>query len=342
MPDPAPLDRRLSVAPMMERTDRHCRVLHRLLTRRTLLYSEMITTGAILCGDRERHLGFDEIEHPVALQLGGADPAVLAECAAIGESFGYDEINLNVGCPSERVRSGRFGAALMAEPALVAACVSAMRAAVRVPVTVKCRIGIDGRESFDDLLHFVDSVAGGGCETFIVHARIAVLGGLSPKQNREVPPLRPDDVYHLKAARPDIEIIINGGIATLDEVSRHLAHVDGAMIGRAAYQNPYLLALADRDVFGEPETPPSREQVLDAFARHAAVKVLAGVALKELARHLNGLYLGRPGARAFRRYLADHAWAAGATEEVLLAAAVQVRPDDDANAAPPPELATAG
>src|SRR5262245_4164603 len=266
---------RFCVAPMMDWTDRHCRFFHRLLTRRAFLYTEMVTAQAVLHGRRERLLAFSPQEHPVALQLGGSDPRRLAQAAAIGESFGYDEINLNVGCPSDRVQEGRFGACLMAEPALVADCVAAMRARVGVPVTVKCRIGIDDQDSEADLERFIGAVARAGCRTFIVHARKAWLQGLSPKENREVPPLDYPRVHRLKAAHPELEIVINGGIASLDEAAAHLAHVDGVALGRAAYQNPYLLADVDRRLFGATGTL-SRRMVLDALLPYAGGPLQAG------------------------------------------------------------------
>jgi tRNA-dihydrouridine synthase A len=311
------LDRRFSVAPMMDRTDRHARYLHRLLTPSTLLYTEMVTTGAILHGDAERHLRFDPAEHPVALQLGGSDPAQLAECARIGAEFGYDEINLNVGCPSDRVSAGRFGACLMAEPALVARGVAAMRAAVAVPVTVKCRIGIDGlparsrsgfdsaeagRDGFEHLCEFVRGVADAGVDALIVHARIAVLGGLSPKENRTIPPLRYDVVHRLKDAFPDLPMVINGGFADADTAVAQLARVDGVMIGRAAYDNPMLLAEIESRVFGGPRA--NREAVIAAYAAYAE---RADAPVRTLARPLMGLYAGMPGARAFRRALGEAA-----------------------------------
>jgi len=296
------LDRRISVAPMMDRTDRHARYLHRLLTRSTLLYTEMVTTGAILHGDAARHLRFDAAEHPVALQLGGSDPGQLAECARIGAEFGYDEINLNIGCPSDRVSAGRFGACLMAEPALVARGVAAMRATVEIPVTVKCRIGIDGRESFEHLTEFVCGVVDAGADALIVHARIAVLGGLSPKENRTIPPLRYDVVYRLKDAFPDLPMVINGGFANVDAAMAQLARVDGAMIGRAAYDNPMLLTELESRVFGGARA--SREAVLAAYAAYAE---RADAPVRTLARPLMGVYAGMPGARAFRRALGNAA-----------------------------------
>src|SRR5689334_818495 len=256
---------RFSIAPMMEWTDRHCRFFHRLLTRRALLYTEMLTTGAVLRGNRARLLAFDPAEHPVAVQLGGSDPRALAESARICADLGYDEINLNVGCPSDRVQSGRFGACLMAEPQLVGECVAAMGKAVSVPVTVKCRIGIDDQDAEESLNQFIDTVADAGCTTFVVHARKAWLDGLSPKQNRDVPPLDYGRVYRLKERRPDLEIIINGGIESFAAAKAQLTHVDGVMLGRAAYADPYLLAEVDGELFGEEKTVPSRLDVLDAF-----------------------------------------------------------------------------
>lgn len=301
-----PLDRRVSVAPMMERTDRHFRYFLRLIAPRTLLYTEMITAHAVARGDRERLLAFDPAEHPLAIQLGGGDPDALAEAAAVAEARGYDEVNLNVGCPSNRVREGRFGAALMAEPGLVRRCVVAMKAATRLPVTVKCRIGIDGRDRYDDLRRFVDAVAEGGCESFIVHARKAVLGGLSPKENREVPPLRYDMVYRLKEELPHLEIVLNGGVRTLAAVDEALARADGAMIGREAYQDPYFLAAVEQRVFGAPP-PPDRRQVLDGFIAYARGECERGVPLHAMTRHILGLFQGVPGARAWRRRLSEHA-----------------------------------
>jgi tRNA-dihydrouridine synthase A len=302
---------------MMDWTDRHCRFFHRLLTRRALLYSEMVTADAVLHGDRARLLAFSPEEHPVALQLGGSDPGRLAEAAAIGEAQGYDEINLNVGCPSDRVQEGRFGACLMAEPALVARAIEAMRGRVRVPVTVKCRIGIDDQDSETDLQRFIEVVAGAGCRTFIVHARKAWLDGLSPKENRELPPLDHGRVHRLKAAHPELEIAINGGIGSLDEAVAHLAKVDGAVIGRAAYQNPYLLADVDRRLFGETRTWPSRRAVLEALAPYTERHLRAGGRLNNVTRHILGLYHGQPRARAFRRHLSERAPRDGAGIEVL-------------------------
>jgi tRNA-dihydrouridine synthase A len=290
---------------MMDWTDRHCRFFHRLLTRRALLYTEMVTAEAILHGDRDRLIAFSPEEHPVALQLGGSDPARLAQAAAIGAGYGYDEVNLNVGCPSDRVQEGRFGACLMAEPALVGECIAAMRARVAVPVTVKCRIGIDEQDSEAGLERFVATVAEAGCRTFIVHARKAWLAGLSPKENREVPPLDHGRVWRLKAAHPELEIVLNGGIASLDEAEAHLAKVDGVALGRAAYQNPYLLAEVDRRLFGETGVPPSRSTVLEALITYTDRHLAAGGRLNNIARHILGLFHGRPRARAFRRHLSE-------------------------------------
>ncbi|HXF53368.1 MAG TPA: tRNA dihydrouridine(20/20a) synthase DusA [Hyphomicrobiaceae bacterium] len=311
---------RFCIAPMMDWTDRHCRFFHRLLTRRALLYTEMITAQAILFGDRARLLSFSPEERPLALQLGGSDPAMLAAAAAIGEEAGYDEINLNVGCPSDRVQGGRFGACLMAEPEVVARCVAAMQARVHVPVTLKCRIGIDEQDAEADLNRFVATVAAAGCRTFIVHARKAWLKGLSPKENREIPPLDHARVFRLKEANPHLEIVLNGGIVSLDEASRHLAHVDGIMLGRAAYRTPYLLAEADRRLFGEAVPPPSRRRVLERLIPYAERHLAEGGRLSSITRHVLGLYHGRPRARAFRRLLSENAVRESAGIDVLRAA----------------------
>jgi tRNA-dihydrouridine synthase A len=316
---------------MMDWTDRHCRFFHRLMTRRARLYTEMVTAEAILHGNRERLLGFSPEEHPVGLQLGGSDPRRLAEAAAIGEGFGYDEINLNVGCPSDRVQEGRFGACLMGEPALVAECVAGMRARVAVPVTVKCRIGIDDQDSEADLERFIGAVAGAGCRTFIVHARKAWLQGLSPKENRELPPLDHPRVWRLKTGHPELEIIINGGIASLAEAEAHLAHVDGVALGRAAYQNPYLLAEVDGRLFGDAGPAPTRRGVLEQLLPYAARHVRNGGRLNNIARHVLGLYHGRPRGRAFRRHLSEGATRPGAGAEVL-AEAMRIAEGDGAAA----------
>jgi tRNA-dihydrouridine synthase A len=300
------LNRRFSVAPMMDWTDRHCRVFHRLLTRRALLYTEMLTTGAIIHGDRLRLLGFDKSEHQVALQLGGSDPRDLATAAKIGEDFGYDEINLNVGCPSDRVKDGRFGACLMAEPDLVADCVAAMKRAVSIPVTVKCRIGIDDQDPEAALDNMARAVIAAGVDALIVHARKAWLNGLSPKENRDIPPLDYDRVYRLKMSLPNVPIVINGGIESLDEATQHLAHVDGVMLGRAAYQEPWRLLAVDPAVFGG--TPPyeTMKQVFEAMTPYIERELANGVRLHSITRHFVGAFHAVPGARAFRRHLAEH------------------------------------
>ncbi len=302
---------------MMEWTDRHCRVFHRLLTARARLYTEMATADAVIHGDRERLIGFSQAEHPVALQLGGSDPVKLAEAAAIGEAFGYDEINLNAGCPSDRVREGRFGACLMREPETVAMCVSAMAARVSIPVTVKCRIGVDDQDAEADFQRFVEIVAGAGCRTFVVHARKAWLGGLSPKENREVPPLDHARAHRLKASRPDLSIVLNGGIATLAEAEAHLGLVDGVMLGRAAYRTPYLLADVDARLFGDGAPPLPRAGVLDALIPYAEAHVRRGGRLHAVTRHILGLYHGRPRGKLFRRFLAERATRADAGAETL-------------------------
>jgi tRNA-dihydrouridine synthase A len=301
------IDRRLAVAPMMDVTDRHCRFFLRQISRHTVLYTEMVTTGALLHGDVGRHLAFHPEEHPLALQLGGSEPEALAHCARLGERYGYDEINLNIGCPSERVQRGAFGACLMAEPDLVAACVRAMRDACSLPVTVKHRIGIDRIEDYGFMRSFVETVAAAGCRTFIVHARNAILKGLSPKENREIPPLRHGEVHRLKQDFPQLEIIINGGIRTWPEIDAQLAHVDGVMIGRAADNDPWLLADADARVFGETAAPPTRADVIAAVARYAEDETARGTPLRHIVRHMHGLYRGRPVARRWRQMLSDPA-----------------------------------
>jgi tRNA-dihydrouridine synthase A len=302
---------------MMDWTDRHCRMFHRLMTRRGRLYTEMLTSGAILHGDRQRLLAFDACEHPVALQLGGSDPRDLATAAKIGEDFGYDEINLNVGCPSDRVKEGRFGACLMAEPALVAACVAAMKAAVSVPVTVKCRIGIDDQDPETALDALAHAVVAAGADALVVHARKAWLNGLSPKENRDIPPLDYDRVYRLKASMPDVPIIINGGIGSLAEAKQHLAHVDGVMLGRAAYQEPWRLITVDSDLFGEAAPFATMKDALEAMMPYIERELAAGTRLHSIIRHFVGAFHGVPGARAFRRHLAEHGVRAGAGIDVL-------------------------
>lgn len=318
------LDRLIAVAPMLDWTDRHYRYFIRLLSRHTLLYTEMVTTGAILRGDRERLLAHDPAEYPLALQLGGSDPAELARCARIATDWGYDEINLNVGCPSDRVQSGRFGACLMAEPDLVAACVAAMRAATDLPVTVKTRIGIDERDSYQELADFVRRVAAGGCTVFIVHARKAWLSGLSPKENREIPPLRYEVVHQLKRDFPELTIVLNGGLTTLEQVTEQLRQADGVMIGRAAYENPYLLAEVDRRFFGSSASPPNRHQVVRALLPYLEERLRAGTPLQCMTRPILGLFQGIPGARAWRRVLSERAWRHGAGVEVVEAALERV------------------
>ncbi|MCF8504185.1 MAG: tRNA dihydrouridine(20/20a) synthase DusA [Caulobacter sp.] len=314
---------RFCVAPLMDWTDRNCRAFHRALTRRTLLYTEMVTTGAVLHGPRERLLGFDPCEHPVALQLGGSDPADLAASARIGADLGYDEINLNVGCPSDRVQSGRFGACLMREPELVADCMAAMKAAVSVPVTVKCRIGVDDQDPEDALFRLVDMSAQAGVTTFIVHARKAWLQGLSPKENRDIPPLDYPLVYRLKRERPDLTIIINGGVASLDEAAAHLDQVDGVMLGRAAYHEPGILGAADARIFGEGETIDPFEAVA-RYRPYVAARLAAGAHLAGMTRHMLGLFHGRPGARSWRRILTVEGSKSGAGLAVIDAALAAV------------------
>jgi len=311
---------RVSVAPMMDWTDRHCRYFLRLISRRVLLYTEMVTTSAILHGDRNRLLAFDVAEHPLALQLGGSEPAALAACARIAEEFGYDEVNLNLGCPSDRVQSAKFGVCLMTEPSLVAKGVSAMIAATRLPVTVKTRIGVDAHDSYVELLAFVRRLADAGCRSFAVHARKAWLQGLSPKENREIPPLRWDIVHRLKADNPGLEIVLNGGIECLDQVETQLELVDGVMIGRAAYRDPYMLASLDRRFFRESAPAPSRREVIENLVPYIERCRVRDVPLNSIARHILGLFQGVPGARAWRRHLSTEAHRCGAGQEVVVAA----------------------
>ena len=308
---------------MMDWTDSHCRVLHRLLTRRALLYTEMVTAQAVLRGDRTRLIGFDAREHPVALQLGGSDPAALADAAKIAADFGYDEINLNVGCPSDRVQSGRFGACLMREPELVADCVAAMRAAVSIPVTVKCRIGVDEQEPQESLRRLIALCAAAGVSTFAVHARKAWLDGLSPKENRHVPPLDYALVYAVKRENPALAIILNGGIETLDQAAAHLAQVDGVMLGRAAYQAPAMLADVDARLFGG--TPADLDAAVQVYCDYVERKLRDGVRLNSMTRHMLGLFNGRPGARQFRRHLSENATRHDAGITVLRDALALVR-----------------
>lgn len=307
---------------MMEWTDRHCRYLHRQLTGRALLYSEMVTAEAVLRGDRQKLIGFDPAEHPVALQLGGSEPGRLGEAARVAEGFGYDEINLNVGCPSDRVQSGRFGACLMREPELVAECVAAMRGAVSVPVTVKCRLGVDDQAPEIALRAMIVACAAAGVETFIVHARMAWLKGLSPKENRDVPPLDYELVYRVKQENPHLSIHLNGGVATLAQAQAHLAHVDGVMMGRAAYQHPALLLDVDAQIFGEDGR--TLEEALERYILYMERQMMLGVPLNTLTKHMLGLFSSQPGGRLFRRHLSENATRRGAGIEVLLAALAQV------------------
>jgi tRNA-dihydrouridine synthase A len=333
MSDLHPLSRRFSVAPMMDWTDRHCRFFHRLLTRRALMYTEMVTTGAVLHGDKARLLGFDPAEHPVALQLGGSDPRALAECARIAEDFGYDEINLNVGCPSDRVQEGRFGACLMAEPDLVGDCVAAMKATVPLPVTVKCRIGIDEQDPEAALDALTSAARRAGVDALMVHARKAWLQGLSPRENRDVPPLDYDRVYRLKSANPDLEISINGGVTTLEQASAHLQQVDGVMMGRAAYQEPWRLLAVDPLLFGQPAPFASPKDAGLALVPYIERERARGTRLHSITRHLHGLFHAVPGARAFRRHLAVEGVKPGADARVLLDALAHVRDAEPARTA---------
>ncbi|ODS64096.1 MAG: tRNA dihydrouridine(20/20a) synthase DusA [Arenimonas sp. SCN 70-307] len=336
MPGPGhdPHAHRLSVAPMMDWTDRHCRVFHRLLAPHARLYTEMVHAQAVIHGDRERLLGFDPVEHPVALQLGGSDPAHLAQATRIGADWGYDEVNLNVGCPSDRVQAGRFGACLMKEPALVADCVAAMIAAApaRVPVTVKCRLGVDEMEDYDVFRAFIDAVAAAGCGVFVVHARKAWLQGLSPKENREIPPLRYEWVHRLKRERSDLVVSINGGLATVEDVLEHARGLDGAMIGRAAYHEPYRLHLMDRALFEPAREPEDRAVLLRKLRPYVEDCLARGVALKHISRHLLGLFHGQPGGRLFRQVLSEGAPRVGAGWELVERALAETRRDPERTA----------
>ncbi len=312
------LNRKLSIAPMMDWTDRHCRYFHRLITKNTLLYTEMVTSGAVINGDREKLLGFNQEEYPIALQLGGSDSKALAECAKIGEDYGYDEINLNVGCPSDRVQSGRIGACLMAEPELVRECVFAMKQVSKIPVTVKHRIGIDDQDSYADLVNFVGIVAESGCDSFIVHARKAILSGLSPKQNRDIPPLIYERVYQLKKDFPKLEIIINGGIKTIKETRNHLIKVDGVMIGREAYHNPYMLSSVDNEFFGSDEKLSSRVEIAEQMLPYIERHISKGGKLQHVSRHMLGLFHAQPNGKQWRRHLSESATKPNAGIEVIL------------------------
>ena len=307
IPGKKDLDRTLSVAPMMDWTDRHCRYFHRLLAPSALLYTEMVTTGAIIHGDADRFLAYNPEELPLALQLGGSEPEDLAACARLAEERGFSEINLNVGCPSDRVQRGRFGACLMLEPELVRDCMSAMRDAVDIPVTIKTRLGVDDHDSYQYMADFVGRVAESGCTVFIMHARKALLAGLSPKQNRDVPPLRYDWVYRLKQESPGLQIVINGGIDSLDAVKNHLEHVDGVMLGRAAYHTPWLLAECQQQLF-DGQAVARREDIIGPMNSYIEKQLSQGVAVKHVSRHLLGLFQGLPGAKAWRRYLSENAY----------------------------------
>ncbi len=310
---------RFCIAPMMDWTDKSCRYFHRLLTKNALLYTEMVTTGALIHGDHQRFLSFNDEEHPLALQLGGSNFRELALCAKMAEDYGYDEVNLNIGCPSDRVQNGRFGACLMLEPELVAECVDAMQRAVSVPITVKTRIGVDDRDSYEELIKFVDKVAQTGCGTFIVHARKAWLSGLSPKQNREVPPLRYDTVYQLKKDFPHLKIVINGGITSLLQAEEALKYVDGVMVGREAYQNPYFLSQVDNLIFKCDELPKSRYEVVESLMPYIEKQLVNNeVRLNSITRHILGIFNGEPGARGWRRHLSENATRPDAGLNVLM------------------------
>ena len=306
---------------MLDWTDRHERYFLRLISKHALLYTEMVTTGALIHGDRQRHLQFNKEEHPVALQLGGSEPSELSDCALMAEDEGYDEVNINVGCPSERVQKGSFGACLMAEPNLIAECVSMMRQQVSIPITVKHRIGIDDKDSYEELVHFVKTISQAGCNTFIIHARKAWLKGLSPKENREIPPLMYDVAYQIKKDFPELEIIINGGIKTLIECDEHLQQVDGVMLGREVYHNPYVMAEVDRQIYGSTDDVLSRKQILQQFIEYVESQLAQDVYLKHMSRHILGLFHGVAGAKAWRRHISENSYKAGAGIEVLQDAA---------------------
>lgn len=316
--------RRLCVAPMMAWTDRHCRYFHRILAPSALLYTEMVTTGAVLHGDRERLLGFNEEEHPLALQLGGSDPADLTQCARIAQARGFDEVNLNVGCPSDRVHRGRFGACLMLEPGLVRDCVAAMREAVDIPVTVKTRLGVDQQDSYGYFSDFVNEVSASGCSVFIIHARKAWLWGVSPKENREIPELRYDWAYQLKAERPDLHIVLNGGVSSVEEVKQHLQRLDGVMIGRAAYQDPWFLAECHGELYGSTGVA-DRESAVYEMSEYARRQAGRGVPVKNISRHTLGLFHGLPGARRWRRFISENAHKDDANDRLLLQALAEMK-----------------
>jgi len=308
---------RFCVAPMMDWTDRHCRYFHRLISQHASLYTEMVTTGALIHGDHHRFLQFNSSEHPLAFQLGGSNARELALCAKMIEDYGYDEVNLNVGCPSDRVQNGRFGACLMLEPSLVADCISAMCQEVSIPVTVKSRIGVDDRDSYEELALFVEKVANAGCKTFVIHARKALLSGLSPKQNREIPPLNYDVVVQLKTDFPQLGIIVNGGIASLEHAENLLERVDGVMVGREAYHNPYLLSEVDKRIFNATVTPRSRHEIMELLMPYIEGQLQNGVRLNSITRHVLGLFHGEPGARAWRRHLSENATGVNAGIKVV-------------------------
>ena len=299
------IDRRLSIAPMMKHTDKHFRYFMRLLSARVVLYTEMITTGALIHGDRKRFLDFNEIEHPLAIQLGGNNPNDLALCAQIAEDEGYDEINLNIGCPSHRVQNGQFGACLMSNTELISDCINKIQATVKIPVTIKTRIGIDDQDSYSFLENFITSVSEAGCNTFIIHARKAILSGLSPKKNREVPPLNYERVYKIKRRFPSLNITINGGFIDMAQIKSQLEYVDGVMVGRAAYQNPFMLIKADKALYGDDSSSPTREEILSSFKDYAVEQINHGFNIKSLTRHIIGLYQGQHGARDYRRMLSE-------------------------------------
>jgi len=311
------INRRFCVAPMLDWTDRHERYFLRLISKHAVLYTEMVTTGALIHGDKERYLQFNKEEHPVALQLGGSNPKAMTICAKMAEDYGYDEVNINVGCPSDRVQNGAFGACLMAEPELVAENVSQMQNAVNIPVTVKNRIAIDEMDEYECLPKFLETVSGSGCKTFIIHARKAWLKGLSPKQNRDVPPLNYELIYQMKRDFPELEIIINGGIKTLDESVQHLGQVDGVMIGREAYHNPFMMNEVDQRLYGEAVDKRSSLEILDKYTEYMQKKIDEGVYLKHMSRHLLGLFIGQPGAKAWRRHISENAHKEGAGIEVI-------------------------
>ncbi len=318
------IDNPLSIAPMMDRTDRHYRYFMRQITRRTLLYTEMITSQAIMHGDRSKLLDFSEVEKPLVLQIGGDEPTQLAECAKIGADWGYDAINLNIGCPSPRVQSGNFGACLMTQPELVAAAVEAMKRVVEIPVTVKHRIGVDECDRYEDMANFVRIVSEAGCTNFTVHARKAWLKGLSPKENRNIPPLRYQDVYRLKQDFPDLFIEINGGITSLEQVNTHLEFVDGVMVGRAAYDRPYLFASVDRDLYGEDVTSPTRQQIVEAMLPYIEYWIGKGIRLNSISRHMLQLFAEQPGTKAWKRYISQQAYLPGANASTIRAALAEV------------------